>query len=59
MSDSHELIQEIRPVQCVSLRGIESGVADDAAEFFFGRAINSKRAVTVPPSFSDIVRLTP
>jgi len=45
MSDPHEPIQEIRPVQCVSLHGLESGVADDAAEFFFGSAINSKLAV--------------
>jgi len=27
------------------LHGLESGVADDAAELFFGRAINSERAV--------------
>jgi len=45
MSDPHELIQEIRPVQCVSLHGLESGVADDAANIFFGGAINSKLAV--------------
>jgi hypothetical protein len=45
MSDPQELIQEIRPVQRIPLHGLESGVADDGAEFFFGGAINSKLAV--------------
>ena len=31
------------------LHGLEAGVADDAADIFFGGAINSKLAVTVPP----------
>jgi len=33
------LVQEILPVERVSLGGAEAGVADDAAEFFFSRAV--------------------
>jgi hypothetical protein len=33
------LIQEVLPIQRISLRGAEAGVADDAAEFFLGGAI--------------------
>src|ERR1700722_2892435 len=33
------LIQEVLAIQRISLRGAKAGVADDAAEFFFGGAI--------------------
>jgi len=39
MSDIRHLIQKVRPVQCVPLYRLESGVADDAAEFFLGGAV--------------------
>src|SRR5580692_1527202 len=33
------LVQEVLTVESVSLGGAEAGVADDAAEFFFSRAV--------------------
>jgi hypothetical protein len=33
------LVQEVLPIQRIPLRRPEAGVADDAAEFFFGRAV--------------------
>src|SRR5215475_9189681 len=33
------LVEEVRPVQCVALHGLEPGVADNPAKLFFGCAI--------------------
>jgi hypothetical protein len=33
------LVQEVLPIERVALRGAEAGVADDAAQLFFRRAV--------------------
>jgi hypothetical protein len=37
------LIQEVLPVQSISLRRPESSVADYSAQLFFGRAVSDAR----------------
>ena len=38
-----QLVEEVLPVQRIALRGTEAGIADDAAELFFGGAVGHAR----------------